>query len=110
MLRFSEDWDHMNGYQLYLLGLDPDTEWDPDPDIEWDPRIVDRFLEVGSGYYLYWAGVDWSNDKYDSRIAQALMDTKEMDYIRAALGKSKYTYIPWSPERIRDIVMAWQGV
>ena len=95
MLRFSEAW----GFGLYLLGRDPD--------IEWDTGILDSLIEVGSGWDLYLAGMYWPNDRYDSRIAQALLDTKDMEYIRAALGEGGYK--PWFPERIRDMLMAWQG-
>ena len=129
MLRFSEHWSISDGYTLYLLGRDQDIPWDIRnvdkllevgsgwhlhlagrfwPDDRYDPRILDRLLEVGDGYDLYVSGRDWSNERYDSRVAQALIDTKEMKYIRAALGKSG-TYDPWPPERIRDIVMTWQG-
>ena len=99
MLRFAQEWEHMDGGELFRLGLDPN--------IEWDPRIVDRLIEVGDGWDLYLAGLLWPNDRYDSRIAQALMDAKDMFMISGALGDG---YPPWPPERIRDLLMAWQGV
>ena len=130
MLRFAEEWETMDGFKLYYLGKDLDTEWDPRivdrfievgsgddlylagnnwSDDRYDPRILDRLLEVGDGTYLYWAGRHWSDDRYDPGIAQALLDSNDMYWIRSALGKSKYL-IPWSPERIRDLLMTWQGV
>ena len=129
MLRFAEDWETMDGFKLYRLGLDPDIEWDPrildrlievgdGGDLYWaglfwsddryDPRILDRLIEVGDGWHLYVSGLYWKDDRYDSRIAQALIDTKDMRYIRAALGEEKLT--SWPPERIRDLLMTWQGI
>ena len=91
-----------DGGDLYWAG----REW---PNDRYDPRILDRFLEVGDGWDLYYAGRDWSDDRYAPGIAQALIDTKDMRWIRAALGEEE-DYKPWSPERIRDMLMAWQGI
>ena len=128
MLRFAQEWEDMDSGGLFRLGLNPDTEWDTGildrlleigdgtylcfagrdwPDDRYDSRILDRLLEIGNGWNLYYAGRGWSDDRYDSRIAQALMDTKDMRYIAGALG---YGYFAWKPERIKDIIMAWQGI
>ena len=127
MLRFAEEWE---GYQLYHLGLDPDIEWDPRivdrllevgygwglfyagkdwKDDRYDPRILDILLDVSESWHLYHVGLRWPDDRYDSRIAQALIDSKDMHYIRAALDKID-GMPPWPPERIKDIVMTWQGL
>ena len=159
MLRFSEDWENMSGEELYLLGIDPDIEWDPrivdrlieigaggflysaggewdddryDPrilerllevgdgedlyfvgrnwdDHRYDPRVLDRLIEIGDGFYLYWIGRAWSDHRYDSRVAQALIDSKDRLRIKMALGTVS-TMEPWKPERIRDLLMTWQGL
>ena len=130
MLRFAQEWENMDGSQLVDLGLDPGIEWDPRivdrllevglghnlyyagegwPDDRYDPRILDRLIEIGDGEDLFHVGRGWSDDRYDSRVAQALMDTKDMDWIKGILGYYS-NEARWKLERIRDILMAWQGV
>ena len=85
------------------------------PDNRWDPRIRDRLIEIsvtsGRGYDLYRAGAYWDDTRYTPEIAQALVNTKDLHSIKLALtSTSTIIDAPWSLERIKDILMAWQGV
>ena len=129
MLRFAEYWEHFNGNELYLLGLNSDIEWDPGivdrlievgdiwdlyrvgigwVDARYDPKILDRLLLLAEGgWILYRVGRDWPDHRYNSMVAQALLDTKDMTWIEAALGRGGLAV--WSLKRIKDLIMAWQG-